>query len=399
MAISTRIDQERTDANRFALLAMAMTSFGVGTTETIVTGLLPDIAGSLSVPLSSAGLLVSAYAWCVAIAAPTLTALTLRVPKKPLLLVLLAIFVLAHVVSALSGSYAVLLMSRCVAAAVHGVAMGIGVVVSAHLVDERRRAKAVGVMLSGITLANVAGVPLGLFLGHAFSDWHAPFWAIAGWGGLSLLALWKTLPNDVNLHVTSVASEVAVFRDGRMLLSYAAMIVGFGSTFVGFTYIAPILEGVAAFPPSSVTWVLLVFGAGLSAGNAAGARYADTWPLRTAFVSLACLACVMGSLGLVYATKWAVVAYVFLWGVASYAFVPALIMRILTRAGRAPNLASAMNVSAFNAGIGGGALVGSLVVKGGGAGVAATPAVGAAGAVLAIVLLALSVKAGADRAE
>ncbi|WP_423368868.1 MFS transporter [Burkholderia sp. LMG 32019] len=375
---------------------MAMTSFGVGTTETIVTGLLPGIADSLSVPLSSAGLLVSAYAWVVALAAPTLTALTLRFPKKNLLLILLAIFVLAHVVSALSGSYQVLLISRCVAAAVHGVSMGIGVVVAAHLVDARRRAQAVGVMLSGITLANVVGVPLGLFLGNVFSDWHAPFWAIAGWGGLSLLALWKTLPNDVNLHVTSVATELAVFRDGKMLLSYAAMIVGFGSTFVGFTYIAPILEDVSAFSPSSVTWILLVFGAGLSAGNAVGARYADRWPLRTAFVSLACLAFFMGSLNQVYATKWAVIAYVFLWGAASYAFVPALIMRILTRAGEARHLASAMNVSAFNAGIGGGALIGSLVVKGHSSGVALTPSIGAVGAVIAIVLLHLSVKAGAD---
>ncbi|WDD92709.1 MFS transporter [Burkholderia sp. FERM BP-3421] len=396
MEISTGIKRERSDASSLALIAMAMTSFGVGTTETIVTGLLPSIARDLSVSLSSAGFLVSAYAWVVAISAPTLTALTLRFSKKNLLLLLLLIFVVAHVVSALSDSYEVLLISRSIAAAVHGVSMGIGVVVSAHLVDESRRAQAVGVMLSGITLANVVGVPLGTFLGNFFSDWHAPFWAIAAWGAISMLALWKTLPDDVNLHVTSVAKEMAVFKDYKMIISYAAMIVGFGSTFVGFTYIAPILEDISRFSPSSVTWILLVFGAGLSLGNVVGAKYSDKWPLHTAFVSLICLVVLMGSVHLVYTVKWAVVAYVFLWGAASYAFVPALIVRILTRAGDAPNLASAMNVSAFNAGIGGGALIGSLVVKSGAHGVALTPAAGALVAAVAIVLLYGSVKAGRD---
>ena len=378
-----------------ALVALALMAFGMGTTETIVTGLLTDISRDLisrdvtAEVLQSAGWLVSAYAWSVTIAAPLLTMLTLRLPRRGILIASGVVFTMVHIVSALANNYGLLLTTRIVAAGVHGVTAGIALVTAAELVAEDRKGWAIGVMLSGFTIANILGVPLGTFLGSTFGDWRSAFWAIAVWGAVATSALVVLLPPVRSNNDSSLLQEMAAFKKPLLLLALLVLALAFGSSFVVFTYIKAILEDVTRVPPMAVTLALLLFGLGMTVGNIIASRSADRWPLHTIYASLALLVAVL--LAFTQTAHDRILAFptIFLWGIGSYAFMPAVLLRVFQKAQTAPRLASAMNVAICNAGIGGGALLGGYVVASP-LGLMATPIVAAMVAVACMGVILFS---------
>ncbi|MEW6640662.1 MAG: MFS transporter [Pseudomonadota bacterium] len=379
-----------------ALVALAMMAFGMGTTETIVTGLLTDIARDLISPemtaaaLQAAGWLVSAYALGVAVAAPLLTVLTLGFPRRGILIVASATFTIVHVMSALSHDYWLLLATRIMAAGVHGVAAGIALVTAAELVADDRRGWAIGVMLSGFTVANILGVPLGTFLGSALGDWRSAFWAIAGWGAVATFALFVLLPPMPVRRGASLTREIGAFTNPLLLLALLVLALAFGSSFVAFTYIKAILENVTHMAPTTVTLALLLFGLGMTVGNMIGSRTSDRWPLHTIFASLSLLVTILLAFTVTAHHAVAALVTIFLWGIGSYAFMPAVLLRVFQQALSAPRLASAMNVAICNAGISGGALLGGYVAASPW-GLMATPGVAALVALLCMGVVTLSV--------
>jgi DHA1 family inner membrane transport protein len=372
------------------LLALAMSAFAIGTTEFVIMGLLPDVARDLAVSIPSAGLLVSGYALGVALGAPLLAILTSRLPRKLALQGLMIVFVVGNTLCALAPSYTVLMVARVVTSLAHGSFFGIGAVVAATLVPSDKRASAIAMMFTGLTLANVLGVPLGTFIGQAFG-WRMTFWVVSAFGVLSLASIAALVPNRHDAAPAGLAHEVRVLKEPQVWLALAMTVLGFGGVFVVFTYIAPILEQLSGFSPRAVTLVLVLFGAGLTVGNTLGGRLADRALMPSLMGILAALAVVM----LVFAkTSHAPVlsaATVFVWGIAAFATVPPLQMRVVEKAQHAPHLASTLNIGAFNLGNAAGAWLGGLVLTHG-LGLDALPLAAAGVAVAALALTALAAR-------
>jgi DHA1 family inner membrane transport protein len=367
------------------LLALAIGAFGIGVTEFAPMGLLPVIATDLGVSIPTAGLLVSAYALGVLIGAPLMTLTTGRVPRRTLLIALMGIFTLGNLLSAVSGGYAMLLVARVITSFNHGAFFGVGSVVAASVVPADKRAGAVAAMFMGLTIANVGGVPLATWAGDLLG-WRAAFWGITGLGALAMIALRFALPALPAERDTDMAAELRVLARGPVLAAMALTVIGSSAMFTVFTYIAPILRVEAHASTLFVTAMLVLYGLGLTVGNWLGGRYADRSIDATLIVTLAGLAAL---LVLFAATMhWPLVAapLIFLWGVASFALVPPLQMRVMNEAAAAPNLASAMNIGAFNLGNAIGAALGGAVISAG----MGYPAVSLAGAVMAVAGLALA---------
>ncbi len=366
------------------LLALAIGAFGIGVTEFAPMGLLPVIATDLGVSIPTAGLLVSAYALGVLIGAPLMTLTTGRVPRRTLLIALMGIFTLGNLLSAVSGGYAMLLVARVITSFNHGAFFGVGSVVAASVVPADKRAGAVAAMFMGLTIANVGGVPLAAWAGDLLG-WRAAFWGITVLGALAMVALRVALPALPAERDTDMAAELRVLARGPVLAAMALTVIGSSAMFTVFTYIAPILRVEAHASTLFVTAMLVLYGLGLTVGNWLGGRYADRSIDATLIVTLAGLAAL---LVLFAATMhWPLVAapLIFLWGVASFALVPPLQMRVMNEAAAAPNLASAMNIGAFNLGNAIGAALGGAVISAG----LGYPAVSLAGAVMALAGLAL----------
>jgi DHA1 family inner membrane transport protein len=366
------------------LLALAISAFAIGTTEFVIMGLLPDVARDLAVSLPSAGLLVSGYALGVALGAPLLAALTSRMPRKLALQLLMGVFIVGNVLCALASNYAMLMVARVVTSFAHGSFFGIGAVVAASLVPQEKRASAIALMFTGLTLANVLGVPFGTFIGQQFG-WRVAFWVVSGLGVAALAGVSALVPNRHDTGPAGLAHEMRVMRDPQVWLALAMTIFGFGSVFVVFTFIAPILEQVSGFSPHGVTLVLVLFGAGLTLGNTIGGRFADRALMPSLMVILALLAVVMAVFTRTSHTPFAAAVTVFVWGIAAFATVPPLQMRVVAKASAAPNLASTLNIGAFNIGNAGGAWLGGLAI-GHGWGLAALPWVAAGVALVALAL-------------
>ena len=371
---------------RLALFALAVAAFAIGTTEFVIMGLLPEVAGDLHVSIPSAGLLVSGYALGVAAGAPLLAMLTARMERRHALLLLLGLFIAGNALCAVAPDYAVLMLARVLAAFCHGSFFGIGAVVAAHLVPPSRRAQAIALMFAGLTLANVLGVPFGTFLGQ-WAGWRSTFAAVTGLGVLAALAVWRFVPPLPDLSAPDLRRELGVLRQPQVLLALAMTVLGFGGVFTVFTYIAPILQQQAHVSVGATGWVLVLFGAGTTLGNLLGGRLAD-WRLMPALIGI------LAVLGLVLlAFAWTMqhtlpaVVTVFVWGVAAFATVPPLQMRVVQQAGAAPNLASTLNIAAFNLGNALGALLGGTVIAAG----LGLPAVSVAGAAVAWLGLAATV--------
>ena len=358
------------------LLALAAGACGIGVTEFAPMGLLPIIAADLGVSIPTAGLLIRAYALGVMLGAPLMTLTTGRVPRRTLLIGLAAIFTVGNLLSAISTDYSVLLIARVITSLNHGAFFGVGSIVATSLVAPNHQSGAVAAMFMGLTIANVVGVPLATWAGDALG-WRASFWGIAGIGVLVMAALRFTLPNLPAPTGGNIAAELRVLGRGPVLAALALTVIGSSAMFTVFTYIAPILREQTHASLGFVTAMLVTYGLGLTLGNWLGGRFADRSVDRTLIVTLASLSAIL--VAFAFAMPFAVPTsiLVFLWGIASFALVPPLQVRVMAAAGDAPNLASAMNIGAFNLGNAIGAAVGGAVIAGG----LGYPAVSIAGAI------------------
>ncbi|MEJ8277476.1 MFS transporter [Pseudonocardia spirodelae] len=345
------------------LVALALGGFGIGLTEFVIMGLLPEVAADFAVSEPVAGYLISGYALSVAVGAIGLTAALARLDRRTVLLGLMVLFVAGNLMSALAPSYGVLLAGRIVAALCHGAFFGVGAVVAADLVAPDRRAGAIAIMFAGLTTANVLGVPFGTFLGQAYG-WRSTFWAITAIGVVALAGIRLLVPATPPSG-QGVADGFTAFRRPQVWLSALVTVLGFGGMFGGFTYIAYTLTEVSGFAASTVPWLLVVFGVGLFAGNLVGGRAADRALDRTLIALLAALTVVLAVFAMTAASQVATVVALVLMGAFGFATVPGLQLRIMRHAGDHETMASGTNIAAFNVGNALGAWLGGLTISAG----------------------------------
>ena len=374
------------------LLALAMGAFGIGVTEFAPMGMLPGIAADLGVSIPAAGLLVSAYAMGVLVGAPLMTLTTGRVDRRTLLVGLMGIFTLGNALSALADGYWTLMIARVVTSFNHGAFFGVGSVVAASLVPADKRAGAVAAMFTGLTVATIGGVPLATWAGEVLG-WRTAFAGIAGVGAVAMLLLRLALPSLPVTGDGDIRAELRVLTRGPVLAALALTVVGASAMFTVFTYIVPILREETHASTGFVTAMLVLYGIGLTIGNTLGGRLADRSIERTLVGSFAALATVLVVFAGVMRWPLPVAAAILIWGIASFAIVPPLQMRVMEAAADAPNLASAMNIGAFNLGNAIGAALGGGVI---GAGLG-LPAVSLAGAAMAAAALAMLLLIGRRR--
>ncbi|PZQ84199.1 MAG: MFS sugar transporter [Ancylobacter novellus] len=383
-----------------ALFALTIAAYAIGTTEFVIVGLLPTVAADLHITLPLAGLIVSVYALGVTFGAPILTALTGRMARKPLLMSLMALFVVGNTAAALSPSYETLLVARVLSAFAHGVFFSVGATIAADLVPADRRASAIAMMFMGLTVAIVTGVPLGTFIGQSLG-WRATFWAVAGLGVIAFIAIAALLPSNLARPAPArLMDQVRVLGSGRLLIVYGMTALGYGGTFVAFTYLASILEHVTGFAASSVSLILVLYGLAIAVGNLAGGRIADRDPVRALTFLFLAQAGVLALFSFTALSPWLTLPTLALLGFLSFANVPGLQIYVVELAKKhrpgAVDVASALNIAAFNLGIAIGAWVGGLVVASP-LGLGATPWVGA---ILVAGALGLTIWSGAlDRRE
>lgn len=373
-----------------ALYALTVGAFGIGVTEFIIMGLLMQVSADLGVSIPTAGLLMTGYALGVFVGAPILTIATRRLPKKTTLLVLMAIFTLGNILAALAPTYGILMAARLVTALAHGTFFGVGALVAVSLVAPERKASAISIMFTGLTIATLLGVPFGAWLGLAFG-WRMAFWAVAGVGALAFVVLAVLVPaTKETAEPAPLRDEFAVLARPQVQLGLAITVLGFGGVFAVFTYIQPILTQLAGFSQAAVSPILLVFGAGLVAGNLLGGRWADR-SLNTALAgALIALTVVMLASAFAFHNQVGAVIAAFLLGAAAFATVAPLQMRVLSQAGGAgQGLASSLNIAAFNLGNAFGAWLGGAVIDHG-PGLAAVPLFAALAPLSALALAAFS---------
>ncbi|MFK8253885.1 MFS transporter [Ancylobacter terrae] len=363
-----------------ALFALTIAAYAIGTTEFVIVGLLPTVAADLHITLPLAGLIVSVYALGVTFGAPVLTALTGRVGRKTLLAGLMGLFIAGNTAAALSPSYEMLLVARIVSALAHGVFFSVGATIAAGLVPADRRASAIALMFTGLTVAIVTGVPLGTFIGQTFG-WRATFWAVAGLGAVALAGILLLLPSNLaKAPPTPLLDQVRVLGSGRLLIAFGMTALGYGGTFVAFTFLASILEQITGFASHQVSLILVLYGLAIAAGNLVGGRIADRDPVRALAVLFALQAATLVAFTFTAVSPLATLVTLAALGFLSFANVPGLQLYVVELARRyrpgAVDVASALNIAAFNLGIAVGAWIGGRVVDSP-LGLGATPWVGA----------------------
>ncbi|WP_336979167.1 MFS transporter [Brevundimonas nasdae] len=369
------------------LLALAAGAFGIGVTEFAPMGLLPVIATDLGVSIPSAGLLISAYALGVVLGAPLMTLATGRVPRRALLIGLAGIFTIGNALSALADSYALLMIARIITSLNHGAFFGVGAIVAAGLVPPDRKAGAVAAMFMGLTIANVVGVPLATWAGETLG-WRASFWGIAMIGVMVMAALALTLPKAAAPAAGDMLAELRVLGRRRVLSALALTVIGSSAMFTVFTYITPILREQTGASLGFITAMLVLYGLGLTVGNWIGGKFADRSVDRTLIVTLAGLSLVLLTFAVAMPFASLSAVLIFLWGIASFALVPPLQVRVMDAARDAPNLASAVNIGAFNLGNAIGAALGGAVIAGG-LGYPAVALAGAGASALGLLMIML----------
>ncbi|MDM0041130.1 MFS transporter [Variovorax sp. J22G21] len=348
-----------------ALFALTAGAFGIGTTEFVIMGLLLQVSTDFHVSLPAAGLLISGYALGVAVGAPVLTLATRRMARKTVLLALMAIFTLGNIACALAPSYEALMAARVVTSLAHGTFFGVGAVVATGLVAPERRASAIAIMFTGLTAATILGVPAGAWLGLHFG-WRSAFWAVAVIGVVAFAVLALFVPRDAKIGApaTALRDELAVLARPQLWLGLAITVLGFAGLFVVFTYIQPLLTRVTGLSDAAVSPVLLLFGGGLAIGNLLGGKLADRALVPALLGTLAAMALVLGAMDLVIRMPVPTMVFIVLLGIASFATVAPLQLRVLEKAaGAGQNLASSLNIAAFNLGNALGAWVGGMVIE------------------------------------
>jgi predicted MFS family arabinose efflux permease len=378
-----------------ALWALTISAFAIGTTEFVIVGLLPTVASDMAISIPSAGLLVSLYAIGVAIGAPVLTALTARIPRKQLLVSLMALFIVGNGLASVAPGFATLVFARIITGFAHGVFFSIGSTIAAALVPAEKRASAISIMFAGLTVAIVTGVPLGTFIGQHFG-WRATFIGVSLLGVIGLVASTILVPANLrNEATTSLKSLLKVVSNKRLLLAFLMTALGYGGTFVAFTYLSPILEQVTGLSQSLVSVILLLYGIAIAIGNLIGGKVSNRNPLKALLWMFALQAVVL--LIFTYTAHYVVagVLTLFVMGALSFANVPGLQLFVVQTAEKhlpgTEDVASAFNIAAFNLGIAIGAYVGGLTVVSP-LGIGATPWVGALFVLLAILVTLFSAR-------
>ncbi|MEU5217325.1 MFS transporter [Streptomyces sp. NPDC020807] len=347
-----------------ALLALTIGAFGIGTTEFVIMGLLPEIAADYGVTIPTAGLLVTGYALGVVVGAPLLTVFGAKVSRKRMLMLLMGLFVLGNLLSALAPTFGLMLTGRVVASLAHGSFFGIGSVVAADLVAPNKKAAAIATMFTGLTVANIVGVPLGTYIGQTVG-WRTTFAIVAALGLVGLLGIARLIPAMPRPEGAHVRAELAALRNPQVLLAMAMTVLGFGGVFAAITYIAPMMTHAAGYSDGAVTWLLVLFGVGMFLGNLLGGRYADRALMPLLYVTLGGLALVLALFTVSAHNKVLAAITVLLVGALGFATVPPLQKRVLDQAHGAPTLASAVNIGAFNLGNALAAWLGGLVISAG----------------------------------
>lgn len=380
-----------------ALYALTAGAFGIGVTEFVIMGLLIEVSADLGVSIASAGLLISGYALGVVVGAPLMTAFTARWPRKTVLLALMVIFTLGNAACALAPDYGLLMAARILTAFAHGTFFGVGSVVATGLVPQERKASAIAIMFTGLTIANILGVPFGTWLGQQLG-WRATFWAVTLVGIVALAIIAAFVPKDKAApEASDWRTDLKAMAQRPVLLGLLTTVLGFAGVFAVFTYIAPILTRVTGLGDSLVSPVMLVFGGGLIIGNLIGGRLADRYLVPTVIGSMLVLALVLGLMTFAIHDGIAATIFVGLLGAAGFATVPPLQIWVLEKAsGAGQSLASSLNIAAFNLGNALGAWAGGAVIDHG-PGLTAVPLVAAlmpiGGLVVALWSLRLDRKA------
>ena len=362
-----------------ALWALTISAFGIGTTEFVIVGLLPTVAQDLAISISSAGLLVSLYAVGVAVGAPILTALTSKIPRKKLLLGVMLIFILGNGLAAIAPTFGLLVMARILTGFAHGVYFSIGATIAASLVPANKRASAIAIMFAGLTIAIVTGVPLGTFIGQNFG-WRATFIGVSILGIIGALSSAVLVPASIQGgKALRIVDQLKVIKSPSVLLVLAITALGYGGTFVTFTYLAPLLEEVTGFSASMTSLLLLVYGIAIAIGNIVGGKVSNKKPSKALMVMFILQAVVLLVLYFTAPFQVAAVVTLFFMGILAFSNVPALQLYIVQMAEKyAPgteDVASALNIAAFNVGIAIGAALGGKIVESS-LGVGATPWIG-----------------------
>lgn len=340
---------------------LTLSAFAIGTAEFVIAGILPQVAESLGVSAGGAGNLITIYALAIVIGGPILTLWLARFDKKRVLMGLMGLFIVANLLSAFSDDYLILAISRVLAGLTQGPFYGIGAVVATRMVQDKMAGRAVGQMFAGLTIANVLGVPAGAWIGNSF-DWHTTFLAVAALGIVALIAITVAIERQPKEIPTSITSQLSAFRNWNLLASLLFTVLGWAGFMTLYGYIAPLAEDVAGFDRSAITGVLVVVGLGLVLGNNIGGHSADRnlkrslllWPLLTILTLLL--------LGAVEHYSWLFLIAAFLFGVATFANLPAMQMRVMKYGKQAPELAATANISAFNIANALGGIIGGTVV-------------------------------------
>ncbi|MBY0084258.1 MFS transporter [Brevibacillus sp. M2.1A] len=366
--ITSNVKQQATGAKNstLALLALAISAFGIGTTEFVIVGLLSTVAQDLEVTITLAGLLISGYALGVAVGAPIITALTSRIPRKALLMLLMIVFVVGNSAAALSSSFTLLIIARFFTAFSHGVFFSIGSTIAADLVPENKRASAIATMFTGLTVATVTGVPLGTFIGQMFG-WRATFWGVAILGVIALISTAILVPSNLKkAKPASIKDQVKIITNLPLLLVFAITALGYGGTFVTFTFLGPILEEITGYQASAVSLILLVYGIAVAIGNTVGGKAADKNPIKALRWMFIIQAIILVILTFTAPFKWVGTLTIMLMGLLAFMNVPGLQVYVVQLAEKyvpsAVDVASAINIAAFNLGIAIGAFVGGIIV-------------------------------------
>ncbi|MDT0570089.1 MFS transporter [Streptomyces sp. DSM 3412] len=372
-----------------ALLALAVGAFGIGTTEFVIMGLLPEVAADLGISIPAAGHLVSAYALGVVIGAPLLAAATARMPRRKVLIGLMLLFVAGNALSALAPDEHWLLAARFLSGLPHGAFFGVGAVVATGLVAPERKARSVSLMFLGLTIANVAGVPAATLVGQHFG-WRITFLGVSAIGLAAIASLALLLRDDrAENHSSGLRGELGALRSLPVWLALGTTVAGFGALFSAYSYITPMLTDSAGYAETSVTMLLALFGVGATIGNLAGGRLADHSLRGTLFGGLVSLILVLALFPVLMAAQWSAALAVLLLGVAAFATGSPLQLMVMEKAAAAPSLASSANQAAFNLANAGGAWIGGLALTAG----LGTTAPATAGAALALIGLAVAAAA------
>ncbi|MCC4772436.1 MFS transporter [Vibrio cyclitrophicus] len=376
-----------------ALFALTLSAFAIGTTEFVIVGLIPTMASDLNVSLPSAGLLVSLYALGVAIGAPVLTALTRKWNRKLVLLGVMALFVVGNLLAWQAPGYNTLIAARILTGLAHGVFFSIGSTIATGLVSKDKAASAIAIMFTGLTVALVTGVPLGTYIGQTFG-WQATFLIVAILGLVALIGSAFLVPNNLKQPPTAkISTQLKVLTQPRLLLVYAITALGYGGTFTAFTFLAPILENVSGFDSSSISLIMLVYGVSVAVGNIWGGKMADKMgPIKALTVIFSGLASVLVIFNFTAVNPYASVATILVWGAFAFGNVPGLQVYVVKLAEKytpdAVDVASGLNIAAFNVGIALGSWGGGLIVAK--SGLMNTPWIGAMIVLIALVLTRIS---------